>query len=106
MPLHKGHPHPETRVLQKMLKKGHNPHYNWRILPSIDLDLYLMIIYLCIKYESSTLIFSKDIEWKPFFVQMDRGDVRTDSGDTIWCPIENGRGIKKYLSGPSCSKHR
>ena len=26
-----------------------------------------MIIYLCIKYESNTLIFSKDIEWKPFF---------------------------------------
>ena len=26
-----------------------------------------MIIYLCIKFESSTLIVSNDIEWKPFF---------------------------------------
>ena len=26
-----------------------------------------MIIYLCIKFESNTLIFSKDIEQKPFF---------------------------------------
>ena len=26
-----------------------------------------MIIYLCIKFESNTLIFSKDIERKPFF---------------------------------------
>ena len=25
-----------------------------------------MIIYLCIKYETNTLIFSKDIKWKPF----------------------------------------
>ena len=26
-----------------------------------------MIIYLCIKFESNTPIFSKDIKWKPFF---------------------------------------
>ena len=26
-----------------------------------------MIIYLCIKFEYNTLIFSKDIERKPFF---------------------------------------
>ena len=26
-----------------------------------------MIIYLCIKFESNTLIFLKDIAWKPFF---------------------------------------
>ena len=32
----------------------------------IELDLHFMIIYLCIK-ESNTLIFSKDIERKPFF---------------------------------------
>ena len=30
-----------------------------------------MIIYLCLKYESNTLILSKDIEWKPFFVHTD-----------------------------------
>ena len=30
-----------------------------------------MIIYLCIKYELNTLIFSKDIEQKQFFVNTD-----------------------------------
>ena len=30
-------------------------------------DQYFMIIYPCIKYESNTLIFSKDIKWKPYF---------------------------------------
>ena len=30
-------------------------------------DLYFKIIYLCIKYESSTLMFSKDIKRKLFF---------------------------------------
>ena len=29
-----GHPHPHTSILQKMkLKKGHNYHNNWQILP-------------------------------------------------------------------------
>ena len=32
----------------------------------IELDLYFMIIYLCIKYESKTPMFSKDIAQKPF----------------------------------------
>ena len=32
-----------------------------------NFDLHFMIIYLCIKFESNTLIFSKDIEWKPFY---------------------------------------
>ena len=36
-----------------------------------------MIIYLCIKYESKALIFSKDIEGKPFFIRTDRMDVHT-----------------------------
>ena len=27
----------------------------------MELDLHFMIIYLCIKFESNTLIFSKDI---------------------------------------------
>ena len=54
--------------LQKItLKKGHNFHNNWQILPYIELDLYFMIIYLCIKYESNTLIFSKNIERKTLF---------------------------------------
>ena len=51
-----------------------------------------MITYLCIKFESNTLILSKDIERKPIFVTYMYGrdgqggrDGRTDSGDTI-CP--------------------
>ena len=79
--------------------------------PALGPSSHFMIIYLCIKFESNTLIFSKDIEWKPFFVTygMDRTDgtdVSTDSGDTICSspaptppppptpPIENGGGIK------------
>ena len=34
------------------VKMGHNSHNNGWILPSIELDLYFMVIYLCIKYES------------------------------------------------------
>ena len=51
---------------KKNVEKDHNSRNNWRILPLIQLDLYFMIIYLCIKFDSNTLIFSKDIEWKPF----------------------------------------
>ena len=54
-----------------------------------------MIIYLCIKFESNTLIFSKDIKWKPFLLHTDRTDIRTDSSDTICTPpppLENGGG--------------
>ena len=60
-----------------------------------------MIIYLYIKYESNTNIFSKGIGWKPFFVctyGWDVGtDIRTDRGDTIRPPppTENGGGIIK-----------
>ena len=41
-----------------------------------------MIIYLCIKYESNTLIFSKDIKRKPFFVCTDRTDGYVWTGQT------------------------
>ena len=72
MPPPKGYPHSETSILQKMkLKKGHNSYNNWQILRLIKLDLYFMMIYLCLKYESNTLIFSKGIEQKPYFVHMD-----------------------------------
>ena len=54
------------------LKKGHNSKNNWWILPLIVLDQHFMIIYLCIKFESNTLIFYKDIEWNPFF-NIDKG---------------------------------
>ena len=63
-----------------------------------------MIMYLCMKYESNTQMFSKDIARKPFFVRTGQ-DVRTyvctygrtDKGDAI-CPtppIINGGGITK-----------
>ena len=44
------------------VEKGHNSHNNGWIL----LDLYFMIVYLCIKYESNSLMFSKDIKQKLF----------------------------------------
>ena len=53
-----------------------------------------MIIYLCIKYESNTLIFSKDIKRKPFFVPMDGTYIRT-AVIQYASPIENGGSIKK-----------
>ena len=58
---------------------GHNSDNNWWILTIIELDLYFMIIYLCMKYESNTPMFSKDIARKPFLVRMgqDVRDVRT-----------------------------
>ena len=52
-------------------------------------ELHFMIIYLCIKFESNTLIFSKATELKPFLLSMDRTDrtdVHTDSGDTVMHP--------------------
>ena len=59
------------------LKNGHNSQNNWWILPLIELDLHFMIIYLCIKFESNTPIFTKKkkkkkkkkkiLERKPFF---------------------------------------
>ena len=51
------------------LIKGRNSKNNWWILPYIELDLYFIIICLCIKYESNTLIFSKVMEQKPFSVE-------------------------------------
>ena len=45
---------------------GHNSHNNGLILPYLELDLYFMIIYLCVKFEFNTLMFSKDIKLKFF----------------------------------------
>ena len=49
--------------------KGHNSANNWLILSVIKLDLHFMIIYLCMKYESISPMYSKDIARKPFFVR-------------------------------------
>ena len=55
---------PET--IFHMEIKGHNSDdNNWWILPLIVLDLHFMIIYLCIKNESNTSMYSKDIAQKP-----------------------------------------
>ena len=56
----------------------------------IIIDLHLIIIYLCMKYESNTLMYSKDIARKPFLnVQkvrtrhMDKGDAIKNNGGII-----------------------
>ena len=49
-----------------LIKGRNSKYYSW-ILPLIELNLYFIIICLCIKYESNTLIFSKVMERKPFF---------------------------------------
>ena len=70
------------------LTKGHNSDNNWWILSIIELDLYFMIIYLCMKYKSNIPMLSKDIARKPFSYVRDRTYgtyVRTDKGDAI-CP--------------------
>ena len=60
-----------------------------------------MTMYLCMKYESNTPMFSKDITQKPFFVRKGqdvrdvRMYVRTDKGDAICPPSINGGGIIK-----------
>ena len=48
----------QTETIFQSYKKGKNSHKTFWILPLIQLDLYFMIIYLCVKYESNTLIFS------------------------------------------------
>ena len=52
--------------------KCHNSQYNWWILLLIELDLYFMIIYLCLKFQSNAPIFSKDIARKPYVLRKGR----------------------------------
>ena len=54
------------------VKKGHNSHNNGLILPELEFDLYFIIIYLCVKYNFNTLMYSKDIKLKLFF-KVERG---------------------------------
>ena len=70
-----GHPHAHAGILKKKLKlkKGHNSHNNWQIFHLIELDLYFMIIYLCIKYESNTPIFLKKISKGKHFLKVKKG---------------------------------
>ena len=72
-----GHPQPHAGILQKMKLKFFSKknirrktsfegekkaisHNNGLILNYLELDLYFMIIYLCVKFEFNTLMFSKD----------------------------------------------
>ena len=50
--------------------KGHNFDNNQWILSLIELDLYFIIRYLCMKYESNIPMYSKDIAWKPFLYEI------------------------------------
>ena len=54
------------------LTKSHNSDNNQLIVSVIELDLYFMTIYLCMKYESNTPMYSKDIAGKPFFIRRSR----------------------------------
>ena len=54
------------------LTKGHYSNNNRWILSVIELDLYFMNIYRCLKYESNTPMYSKDITPKPFFIRRSR----------------------------------
>ena len=55
---------PINRALS--LTKGHDSNNNRWILSVMELYLYFMILYLCMKYESNTPMYSKDIAQKPF----------------------------------------
>ena len=67
--------------------KGHNSDNDLWILSLIEFDLYFMIIYLCMKYESNAPMISTDITLKLFFVCT--GKVRLYPTH----PIKNGTGI-------------
>ena len=64
------------------------------------LDLYFMIIYLCMKYDSNTLNLFKNIKGTFFFVStdgMDRQTGCTDNSDTICPSIWKWWRHKKYF---------
>ena len=67
-----GCPHYCQIRINRALTKGHNSNNNRWILSIIELDLYFMITYLCMKYESITPTYSKDIAQKPSFIRISR----------------------------------
>ena len=88
----------QTETIFQSWKKGHNSHNNWWILPLIELDLHFMIIYLCIKFEFGTLIFSKDIKQKSFLLHRRDGHTYGLGWYYMLPPhptFENCGGIKK-----------
>ena len=54
-----------------LTKRHISGNYRW-ILSVIKLDLFFMIIYLCMKYESNTPMYSKGIIRKPFLIRWSR----------------------------------
>ena len=74
------------------LKRAITPKIIRRFYPKSN-SLHLMIIYLCIKFQSHTPILSKDKHRNQKCYVRDGTDGRTDSGDTICPQVENGGGI-------------
>ena len=74
--------------------KGHNSDNNWWILSLIKLDLYFVIIYLCMKYESNTPMNSKRYRPETIFCR----DGHTDKGDAI-CPPPSLTIVRAMFSG-------
>ena len=64
-------------------------------LPHVEVDLYFLIIYMCIKYESDILTFSKNNERKPFTGRTGRTYVRTVV--KLYAPHFQIAGHKKLL---------
>ena len=52
-----------------------------------------MIVYLCMKYESNTLMYSIDIAWNPFLSIQDGTYVHT----YYMPPIKNGEAYKTII---------
>ena len=57
-----------------------------------------MIIYMCVKYDSNTAMYSKDIARKPFIVRTGRTYIRTRVMLYAPPPITNGGGITSTLA--------
>ena len=66
-------PHSQIRINRALsLLKDHSSDNNPWILSLIKLDLYFMIIYLSVKYESNSPMDLKDITRKPLCVPRSR----------------------------------
>ena len=71
---------------------GHNSDNNQWISSLIELGLYFIIKYLCMKYESNIPMYSKDIALKPSYGTYVRTRVVLYAPPP---PIKNGRSITK-----------
>ena len=95
MPMPRGHPHPETSILQKLKLEVNN----WQILPQ-NRTLFLWLYTCLMKHESNTLIFSEDINRKPFFVPTDGTYVWTEYHPHPTPPTHNWKMAEAIKSVP------